>query len=443
MSESSGSALMEGTNRRRWLISAAIVLLLHAGIAVAVLTWRHAASAPPVMVDLTPAPSESEPSAAQPAPPVAHEASPQQTAPEQKTESASAAAPTSSPAGDHAAPTPPAEHNEAASTQSKPDNPATARDETATKAEQNSGPAEASRGVNAPQLPASPRGTEAESGAGGTTISGGGISRAPEAGALGGRAVASAPAPAGLAPAGPMANMPLDTSITVQPPVHGHNGAGPFNHSEIGPLASRETGPEGGSPDQRPTSVFRSAKPFGVPDVPRNSLAPNNNPALPGVGLNNAPGAHVQDRARAAMAKAMNGGQTVKNAIGSSVTASAAPYSTQRVDNGVTNGGAVSGIGSPMNVASRGDATGPNPGNGVARNAIGVTANFRPLLPRANAGETKTGAVAVAGHEMPNAPIINGHDLSRPVAGPSVIGGPARRGGTGMLNGSDFHLRHP
>jgi hypothetical protein len=420
MSESSGSALVEGSNRRRWLISAAIVLLLHAGIAVAVLTWRHATSAPPVQVDLTPARSESEPNAAQPAPPAVHETSPQQTAPEQKTPSASASAPISPPAssslaGDHAEPTPPAEPNEAPSAPSEKDSAETARDEAATKAEQNIGPAEASRGVNAPQLPASPHGTEphgteAESGAGGTTISSGGISRAPEAGGLAGRAVASAPAPAGIAPGGPMANMPLDTSITVQPPVRGNNGVGPFNHSEIGPLASREAGPEGGSPDQRPTSVFRSATPFGVPDIPRNSLAPNNNSALPGIGLKNVPGAHVQDRARAAMAKA-------------------------------TNGGAVNSIGSPTNIASRGDAAGPNPGNGVARNAIGVTANFRPLLPRANPSETKTGAVAVAGHEMPAAPIINGRDLSRPIAGPSVIGGPARRGGTGMLNGSDFHLK--
>jgi len=187
-----------------------------------------------------------------------------------------------------------------------------------------------------------------------------------------------------------MANMPLDTSITVQPPVRG-NGA-------IGPLASRETGPL----DHLPMSEFRSAKPFGVPDIPRNG----------GHGAN---GAHVQDRARAAiarsmMARSMGRTETPRNAIGNSATV----------------------------VASRGDAAGLSAG--VTRNAIGVTANFRPRIPRADAGGNKIGITAAAGRAMPTAPVINGRGFARPAIGPAMIGGPARA--SGALSGNDFHLRH-
>jgi hypothetical protein len=182
-----------------------------------------------------------------------------------------------------------------------------------------------------------------------------------------------------------MANMPLDTSITVQPPVHG-NGA-------IGPLASRETG----SLDHTPMSEFRPAKPFGVPDIPRN-------------GARGANGAHVQDRARAAIARSIGRTGTTKNAIGSSATV----------------------------VASRGDMTGLNAG--VTRNALGITANFRPRIPRANAGDNRLGVTAAAGPAMPTAPIINGHGFGHSAIGPAVIGGPARA--SGALSGNDFHLRH-
>jgi hypothetical protein len=152
MSESSGSALMEGSNRRRWLISAAIVLLVHAGIAMGVLTWRHMVSVPPVLIDLTPAPSASEQNAARPAPPVAEQTAPYQTTPEQKTESASTSAAVSpsasaSTSGDHAEPVPP-------SKQAAPAN------EAAAKNEQGTGPAQVSLAVNAPQLPPAPQGTE-------------------------------------------------------------------------------------------------------------------------------------------------------------------------------------------------------------------------------------------------------------------------------------------
>lgn len=434
MSESSGSVFLEGSNRRRWLISAAIVLLVHACIAAAVLTWRHVSSAPPLLVDLAPSPPASEQRGTPPGPPAAAQTSSQQSAPEQKTASVSASA---SIGRDQPRPAPPA----------------------------------ASTGAQLSALPqdAIPKnGTEPEVGAAGATITGGEASRKGPGGP-GSRAaatqaanhaseinsavlgpVASNPASAGLTPKSParnspMANMPLDTSITVQPPVHG-NGIDSFSHGEIGPLASREPGPDAAPFDQRPTSIFRPAKPFGVPDVPRNSLLPNggtvwpsNSLSPPGLGRTNVPGAHVQDRARAAIMRAMSQSESVKNAIGSAVGSSVIANNARRGDNDLPNG-AVYGVGrSMMNVASRGDLSNLN--NGIVRNSVGVTANFRPLIPRASAGEAKSGVIAAANHEMPTAPVINGRNIERPVANSGVIGGPARR--AGILSGSDFGRRHP
>ncbi len=401
MSETARSAFVEGNNRRRWLISAAVVVLLHAGIAAAVLIWRHESSVPPVLVDLTPSPSASE----------------------------------------HAALTAPAKPTAAINTLSKPDAEMTARDETVAK----SGPA------GAPQS-----GAAAENGstaAGGTMLSGGGVLHAPEERDFGRQAVAhpaernstilapaaSNPASRGFATGdptyhSPTASMPLDTSITVQPPVH-RNGIDPLNRRDVGLLASRESGSEAVPFDERPSSIFRPAKPFGVPNVPRNALLPTGNAALrslPGIGRTNSPGAHVQDRARAAIARAMGHSESVKNAVGSAVSSIA-------VANGALPGGsdlphgAVYGIGrATMAIASRGDV-------GVTRNAVGVTANFRPLIPRA--GPDRADAVAGAGYRMSTAPVISGHDLARPISGSAVIGGPARR--SGVLSGSDFRVRHP
>jgi cytoskeletal protein RodZ len=130
MSENSRSAVMDHSNRRRWLISAAIVLLIHVCIAGAVLTWRHM-NAPPILVDLTPAPSVSRQSATLPGP---EQPSPQQTTPQQNTQSASSPASASAPVDNHAGPPPPSEP--------------TAPNESTANAEPNTGPARASAGVN-------------------------------------------------------------------------------------------------------------------------------------------------------------------------------------------------------------------------------------------------------------------------------------------------------
>ena len=393
MSESSGSGLADRGTSRRWLISAAIVVLLHAGLAVGVLTWRNMRAAPPIEIDLTPSPAASGRNEAQAAPPT----DPEQASPApSKTESAAA--------GDQAAPLDSAPR-QSPSEVTSPAEQSRVNQNTA-EAGPGIGPGETAPGTTAPQLPPVLQGADAERARGP-----GGVPPAinPRIGSATVTApMASAPAPGGLTagessspkpsspnpsspkpssakPSSPMANMPLDTSITVQPPVHG-NGA-------IGPLASRETG----SADRVPTSEFRPAKPFGVPDIPRNSA-------------HSAQGAHVQDRARAAIARSIGRAGTTKNAIGSSTTV----------------------------MASRGDTAGLNAG--VTRNAIGVTANFRPRIPRANTGDNKIGVSAVAGSAMPTAPVINGHGFARSTVGPAMIGGPARA--SGALSGNDFHLRH-
>jgi hypothetical protein len=350
MSESSGSGLADRGTRRRWLISAAIVVLLHAGVAVGVLTWRNMRAPPPVEIDLTPSPAASGQNEAQATPPAAAEQT--QPAPHD-TDIANAAT------GDQAV-APGSVPQSAPSDIASPAEPS-AQQNAAEPG--NAGPTEAASETTAPELPPSPQGAEA-----------------------------NAPAPSGVmadAPrrSSPMANMPLDTSITVQPPVRG-NGV-------IGPLAGREP------LDRMPMSEFRSARPFGVPDVPRNGAQ----------GVHAAQGAHVEDRARAARARSMGRTETARNAIGSAATV----------------------------VASRGDTTGPNVGG--TRNALGITANFRPRIPRAGAGDAKTGATAIAARAMPTAPVINGHDIARSTIGPAIIGGPARSS-AGMLSGSDFHLRH-
>jgi len=371
MSESSGAVLADHSTRRRWLISAAIVVLFHAGLAAGVLTWRNMRAAPPVEIDLTPLPSARGQNEAQAAPPA------EQTSPApNKTDTASAAA------GNQAAPP------DALPPQSMPSEITSSAEQTVHQGVAEAGPGtrptETMPGMTAPQLPPSPQGGEA-----------GGTGSAPPAiNPRIGSAPVTAPAPGGLAagsprPSSPMANMPLDISITVQPPVRG-NGA-------IGPLASRETGPL----DHMPMSEFRPARPSGVPDVPRNGAQ----------GAHGANGAHVQDRARTAMARSIGRTETPKNAIGSSATA----------------------------LASRGDATGPNAGG--ARNAIGITANFRPRIPRAEVGGNKIGVTAIAVRATPTAPVINGHGFARPAIGPAMIGGPARA--SGGLSGTDFHLRHP
>ena len=118
MSEGSGPALVDRSIRRRWLTSAAIVVLLHAGLAVGVLTWRSMRATPPIEINLTPPPPASRQSVAQ-------------------------------------VPLPAVQQNGA--------NPDVAA------AGQSAGSSAAEPGMTAPPLPSSPEGTAAETGASGGT----------------------------------------------------------------------------------------------------------------------------------------------------------------------------------------------------------------------------------------------------------------------------------
>ncbi len=125
--------------------------------------------------------------------------------------------------------------------------------------------------------------------------------------------------------------------------------------------------------------------------------------------VTNTLGAHVQDRVRAALARAGRGAPT-KNAIGGAVAASPA------------GGGNV------------------NATAGVATNAIGMTVHIHPGLAGPNSSENRTVSGAPTA-TAPNRFVINGRDMIRPGSG-GGIGGPARNA-VGGISGNSFHLRQP
>ena len=145
MSESSGSGLVDRGTRRRWLISAAIVVLLHAGLAVGVLTWRNMKLAPPVEIDLTRSSSDSGRNEAQAASQVL-------AAAPNKTDTASAGPPDQ------------AGQSNSVPLQSMPSAmilPAEPSANQSAVEPGNADTAEAASGMTAPELPSSPQGAEA------------------------------------------------------------------------------------------------------------------------------------------------------------------------------------------------------------------------------------------------------------------------------------------
>jgi len=153
--------------------------------------------------------------------------------------------------------------------------------------------------------------------------------------------------------------------------------------------------------------------------------------ALGGSTIVNAIGAHVEDRVRAAMARANASGNGVRNAVGGSVA---------------NNAGSVSA----------------NAAASIATNAIGMAVRVQPNIAGSAGGELRTGAPASAGNRaqitggnsaggggpsvrgagINAASIVNGTNMGRSALGMGAIGGPARNT-AGVLNGTDFHPRHP
>lgn len=244
----------------------------------------------------------------------------------------------------------------------------------------------------APPLPtpAAPGDENAAAAASRSASGGGGSSRAaPEPGRGGANAVEPG------APAGTLMNTPLDTSITVMPDLYSKKGDGGFGQKSKQGVFFR--------PLRHPGLLGQPERPGHVaqPERPRSMSL--------GRTTTNSVGAHVQDRARAALAReAARAG--ARNAIGGV----AAP--------GIVGGGA-------------------NAPEAVTKNAIGMTVPVRPNIPGTSPATDPKAVPIVATGNTANRAVIGGHDMIRPGAA-GVLGGPARSR-PGVLSGSDFHLRHP
>lgn len=353
-------------NLNRWAVSIGLASLLHGAIAVAILNWHNSISSikpsAPFLIDLLPLPDGS---------------GPQQSA--FKTlafEGVGAPPPTGQ--GIANAPTP------------EPIDPAkaTAAEKMAASGEGNApppaGPANMTAATAAPAALAPAKDAEQEDSAQARTAGGGGAVGASHAISSNGRGGSSAEG----APAPPSAmDTPLDTSITVMPGLYGKKAGG------------------GTARQKKNIVLLRPSKHSVALQHPRNV-----GPAESTMRATNPVGAHVEDRVKAALARA-NGNATTKNAIGTA----AAP--------GMVGGGNA------------------HAAEGVTTNAIGMTVPVHPVVPGANAGETK-GAPNVAASTAMNRPVINGRDMIRPGTATGVIGGPARNA-VGVLNGTNFHIRQP
>jgi hypothetical protein len=172
-------------------------------------------------------------------------------------------------------------------------------------------------------------------------------------------------------------------------------------------------GPPGKKP---PRKLTRSLSPLGGPAKQAGAPAASRRlSALPGSVVINAIGARVEDRVRAAMARANASGNGPRNAVGNTITTNA--------------GNAASGA-----------------AESVVINAIGMAVHVHPAVsPPAN-GAVGSGATAVPGGRTPAAGVnggaVNGTGMGHVATRAGAIGGPAKNV-PGALNGTDFHTRHP
>lgn len=236
-------------------------------------------------------------------------------------------------------------------------------------------------------------------------------------------------------PINPLNNAPIDTRITVQPPLHGRTGP-----RGIG--ASDEKGPQGGI-GQKGQVIFRPSNRLGELEHPRNFTLPG--ATAPGLARTRTPGAHVQDRVRAAMARQIN-------AIGNAATALGIRSGPHAGNNVAINAIGIAGPG----VGGKGG--GANGAGNVTINAIGLTVQAprgavaakgidghgaNSSVPAMNFGQRSANSIALVGPALSGTSALNGRTMVRPGAATGVIGGPAGRAAGGVLSGSDFHPKIP
>jgi hypothetical protein len=171
-------------------------------------------------------------------------------------------------------------------------------------------------------------------------------------------------------------------------------------------------GPPGKKP---PRKLARSVSPLARPAKQAGAPAASRRlSALPGSIVINAIGARVEDRVRAATARANASGNGPRNAVGNTITTNA--------------GNAAAGA-----------------AESVVINAVGMGVRVHPAVsPPAN-GAVGAGARASPG-QMPAAGVnggaVNGTGMGHVATRAGTIGGPTRNV-SGALNGTDFHPRHP
>jgi hypothetical protein len=340
---------------QRWAVSLALALALHGGVVAAVLSWRYASTSPPpaalgdagpFVIDLAPAPSQ----------PNALQTEPRQPAPGGELAERSGNAP-----GGRAEPN---AAEKSANTGEQ-------------KGEQKTTPAEAAPGVIAPPHLESAGREDSED----KRTAGGG----------GGGVLAPA------VPGGGSMSGPIDTRITIV--------------SRFGWRAKNKAA-RAGAPAQKSKGIalVRPSKGPGVggPGRPPNASAPST--AINAIGEHVVVGAHIQDRVRAALARAVG-----KNAVGGAM---------------------------PNNLGGASAGTGER----TVVNAIGAAVRFRPRLPGTVGGAQPAGATPFTGNagavHANTLAAVNGTGMTRIGSGPGVIGGPARNL-SGGLNGTTFRLRHP
>jgi hypothetical protein len=185
-----------------------------------------------------------------------------------------------------------------------------------------------------------------------------------------------------------------------------------------GPPIDTRIIPSFGPPGKKaPRKLGRSLSPLGRPAKQAGAqAAPSRRlSSLPGSVVINAVGARVEDRVRAAIARANASGNGPRNAVGNTITTNA--------------GNAAAGA-----------------AESVVINAVGMALHVHPAVsPPAN-GAVGTGATAVPGGRTPAAGVnggaVNGTGMGHVATRAGAIGGPARNV-PGALNGTDFHPRHP
>lgn len=215
---------------------------------------------------------------------------------------------------------------------------------------------------------------------------------------------------------------PLDTSITVLPPLHPRKSFSAFDRNRMILLRPLTHPGKTESSSDNPNALTNA------PDAHR-------------------PGAHIQDRVNAAIERgqllrrierARNGntvpgtnGLGIKNATGAGVHGNASR-------NAIGAANANGNIGEP-----KADVI-----NGTARNAIGLTVQVHPSAHGTNVNDGRGGVAGLKTGVSPSSTglkaaalptgILNGRGMSRPGTGLTALGGPAKSA-TGVLNGSDFH----